>query len=99
MCHTPINISEVLSYYKDGGDVVRDRGDYITAQRIHLDGDTTIADNIFEYDEIQKRLRRRKRSMRGNRDFCPIFLTNGVTLETVPTCRATGGPWHLGGTR
>ena len=50
MCHTPINISEVLSYYKDGGDVVRDRGDYITAQRIHLDGDTTIADNIFEYE-------------------------------------------------
>ena len=50
MCHTPINISEVLSYYNDGGDVVWDRGDYITAQRIHLDGDTTIADNIFEYE-------------------------------------------------
>jgi len=51
MCHTPINISEVLSYYNDGGDVVWDRGDYITAQRIHLDGDTTIADNIFEYEK------------------------------------------------
>ena len=71
MCHTPINISEVLSYYKDGGDVVRDRGDYITAQRIHLDGDTTIADNIFECEkqqqeqqqrqQQQQRLRRRKR--------------------------------------
>ena len=39
------------------------------------------------------------RSMRENRYFCSIFLTNGLTLETVPTCRATGGPWNLGGTR
>ena len=38
------------------------------------------------------------RSMRENRDFFSIFLTNGATLEIVSTCRATGGPWHLGGT-